>query len=310
MRHSRIAALGLALAVPGLAQVPDVPVFGLGGFERGDPISITADKLEAQDGSQRRRLTFRRNVLVRQGGLSLRADRLEAVYDAGASEPARLSALGRARIEEGTRRASCGEVSYDRDRRELFCRGEPAELWDAEDQLSGREIRFDLADHRVVVEGDTRLVIHREWLPQASDVEAEIAELGGPGPVTVQAQRLEARDEDGNRQIHFSGEVRVTRGGLELRADELVLNFPAGANQPEQFLARGQVQVRQTGREADCAEAEYRPGLQTVVCRGGAELRQGNDRLASEQILLDLGARQVDATGGATLWVDPSRHSS
>jgi len=297
--------LVLALAPPGSAQVPEVPVFGLGAFERGEPISITADALEARDDGSRRVIQFRRNVRVRQGALRLRTERLEAVYGAGAREPDSLSARGATRIEEGSRRALCSEVVYDRPGRTLVCRGEPAELWDGDDHIRGPEFHFDLADHRVEVRGGTHLEIQRAWLPESAEAEDELEALRGPGPVNVVSEHLEAREDGGDRTIRFSGAVAVTRGELSLRADELVLHFPEGAQQPERLVAQGEVVVREAAREARCARAEYRPGLRTVLCDGGARLRDGRDQLDSQTLHLDLGARRVDATGSAVLRMDP-----
>jgi len=305
--------LALIGAGPAAGQIAEVPVFGLGAFERNAPVSITADVLDAQERDGRRVLSFRRNVRVRQGDLRLRTGRLEAVYRDGAQEPERLSARGGARVQEGSRRAECDEVVYQREARTLVCRGGPARLWDGEDHISGEVFHFDLADHRVEVSGGTRLEIHRSWLPElegeseGEEPDLEIEALRGEGPVTVESRELEARDDDGARTIRFAGDVVVHRGELSLRSDELVLAFPAGAQQPERLVAEGSVVVRDAAREAQCARAEYRPGLRTVDCQGGARLREGDDRLESEALHLDLGAQRVDATGRATLWLDLGR---
>lgn len=314
MRGAPVALLAgwllLAAAGPAAGRGPEVPVFGLGGFERSAPVSITADGLEASERDGLRVLRFQRNVRVRQGALELRTGRLEAVYRDGAQEPERLSARGGARVQEGSRRAECDEVLYEREARTLVCRGAPARLWDGEDTIAGEAFHFDLADHRVEVRGGTRLEIHRAWLPELAgeeeELDFELEALSGPGPVTVESLALEAHDDAGARAIRFAGDVVVRRGELSLRADELTLQFPAGTSQPERLVADGSVVVNDGAREARCARAEYRPGLRTVDCQGGAELREGDDWLQSEALHLDLGARRVDATGRATLRLDPN----
>lgn len=310
--------LALAGAAPAASQITGMPAFGLGGFERSEPVSITADVLEAQERDGGRVLSFRRNVRVRQGALRLHTGQLEAVYRGGAQEPERLSARGGAQVQEGSRRAECDEVVYHREARTLVCVGDPARLWDGEDHISGARFHFDLADHRVEVSGGTRLEIHRSWLPEPAgggeagagegeERDLEVEALRGEGPVTVESRELVARDDAGARTLRFAGDVVVRRGELSLRSDELLLHFPPGAQQPERLVADGSVVVRDPGREAQCARAEYRPGPRTVDCQGGARLREGDDRLESESLHLDLAARRVDAIGRATLWLDPSR---
>ena len=49
----------------------------------------------------------------------------------------RLEARGGVSIREGSRRARCDEARYDRSAQQIVCRGNPAELFDADDRLAG-----------------------------------------------------------------------------------------------------------------------------------------------------------------------------
>lgn len=150
----------------GIALVP--------GVARDEPISINSDELEVlpQDGG--RRLVFSHNVEVQQGGITLHADRLEAVYPQGASQPDRLQASGNVRVAQGNRRGRCEEATYERSSRTIVCRGR-AEVMQGCDQVRGEEIEFDLANERVRVLGAASVVIQ----PEHADAAGCVAEGEG-----------------------------------------------------------------------------------------------------------------------------------
>jgi len=303
------AAAGTAAAAVG----PQLPPFGLGAFDRQDPIAISADELEAQDLDGRRTLAFRKRVEVQQGPLTLTAQVLRADYVAGEKQPRTLSASGGVRIREGTRRAHCEEAVYDRVGARIVCRGHPAELWDGEDRLTGREIAFDLRARSVHVEGGTEVEIRREpserqiaEFTDSEDSAAILERLQGRGPVTIRAAQLLASDPEGERRIRFEGDVQLTQGDLSLRAGELEAVYPPEATRPERLVARGDVVVTEGEREARCQMAEYRIDARRVACEGDAVLRDRQDRLEGDRIAFDLEARTVDAVGNARLTVHPA----
>jgi lipopolysaccharide export system protein LptA len=306
-----VLAGGLAAGSAG-AVGPDLPPFGLGAFDRREPISITAEELDARDQDGVRTLAFRHRVQVRQGPLSLSADMLQAVYASGESQPRELEARGGVVIHEGTRRARCEETHYDRTAQQIVCRGNPAELFDADDRLAGREISFDLAHKSVRVEGGTEVGIQRELSQE------DLAELGvdaaalerqrGKGPLEIRSERLEASNPPvGERQILFTGDVALRQGDIELRARELEAIYPAGATQPDRLLARDDVALREGEREAKCQRAEYRLQERHLTCEGEAELREHDDRLEGERIAFDFAAQKVDVIGRTKLSVQALR---
>jgi lipopolysaccharide export system protein LptA len=123
-------------------------------FDRDEPLSIRSDELEAApDASGQRRLVFAGHVRAEQGDLSLVADRLEAHYRAGASEPHRLQARGHVTIEQGTRVARCAEATFYRDQERVVCTGQLAEIEQACDRVRGPRIVFHLGSERLEVEG-------------------------------------------------------------------------------------------------------------------------------------------------------------
>ncbi len=133
----------------------------LGGTRRDDPISINSEELEVLQLEGGRRLVFSRNVEVLQGEVTLNADRLEALYPPGASQPAELLASGHVRVSQGDRRARCDEAVYHRSTHTIVCRGE-AEVLQGCDRMRGAEIEFDLDTDRVRVMGAAFVEIRPE----------------------------------------------------------------------------------------------------------------------------------------------------
>jgi lipopolysaccharide export system protein LptA len=128
---------------------------------REDPISINSDELEVVPEAGGRRLVFSRNVEVLQGDVTLNANRLEAVYPQGASQPDQLRATGDVRVHQGDRRARCDEATYERSAQTIVCRGR-AEVTQGCDRVRGQEIEFDLVRERVRVSGAASVVIQPE----------------------------------------------------------------------------------------------------------------------------------------------------
>jgi lipopolysaccharide transport protein LptA len=308
-----VTALAAALAANGAGAVgPDLPPFGLGAFDRQEPISITAEQLDARDQDGLRTLAFRQRVEVRQGPLALSADVLQAIYAAGEGQPRELEARGHVSIREGTRRATCDEARYDRSAQQLVCRGNPAELFDADDRLAGRAISFDLGRKSVRVEGGTEVEIQRELTPEdLAEFGAESAVLEhvrGKGPLTIHADTLEASDPGTTeRRIRFAGGVTLRQGEIELRARELEAIYPPGATQPDRLIAREDVALREGEREAHCQQAEYQLRERHLTCEGAAVLQERDDRLEGERIAFDFGRQTVDVSGRTRLSVQSLR---
>jgi lipopolysaccharide transport protein LptA len=269
------SAFSALFAASGASAGPDLPPFGLGAFDRAEPISISADQLEAQDHDDGRTLAFRRSVQVNQGPLSLAADELRAVYAAGESQPRELEAHGHVRIREGTRRAQCDDVRYDRPGQSIVCRGKPAELWDGEDRLAGGEIAFDLARKTVQRGARNRgrdpSRAHRGRARQGSASDPEVLErVRGKGPLAIRADTLLASDPVDTERRHLVRRRRRARGRATsscTRASSRRSTRRARLS-PTGLIARDDVTLRQGQREARCARAEYRLADRHLTCEG------------------------------------------
>jgi lipopolysaccharide export system protein LptA len=124
-------------------------------------------------------------------------------------------------------------------------------------------------------------------------------------PVVINADELEASEENGRRLIVFRRNVQVSQGSLKLRASRLSAVYPKDAKQPSRLEASGGVVIREGDREARCERVVYdRPGRK-LDCLGSASLRDGEDRVAGQSIAFDLARRSVRVGGGSELWFQP-----
>jgi lipopolysaccharide export system protein LptA len=135
-------------AAPPSAAAP-APAKPRGGPD--GPISIKADALEVLDGPQKT-FHFNGNVRAVQDDLVLISDKLEAEYPRGGTQPERLVATGRVRIEQEGRTARCQRAVYYRAERRMVCTGD-ARVDQKCDRVSGREITFYLDRDVLKVDG-------------------------------------------------------------------------------------------------------------------------------------------------------------
>lgn len=131
----------------------------LGELSGQGPVEIRSSQLEAiEEESGARRIRFHGSVEVSQEDLILRAQEIEAFYPPGAREPERLVATGEVTVLQEGREARCDRAVYLRAERRVDCRGS-ASLRKGDDSVTGEAIAFDLEAEKLVVSGDTRLVL-------------------------------------------------------------------------------------------------------------------------------------------------------
>jgi lipopolysaccharide transport protein LptA len=128
---------------------------------KDEPLSITSDELEVTSRGKARHLIFTRNVQVVQGDIDLQADRLEAFYPEGASQPERFEAQGNVRVVQDDRRAQCDHATYLRAESIVRCEGQ-AVLIQGCDEVRGEAIQFDVDQERVRVIGAASVLLQPE----------------------------------------------------------------------------------------------------------------------------------------------------
>ena len=124
-------------------------------------------------------------------------------------------------------------------------------------------------------------------------------------PVSIRSDELEATESEGRRTLVFDRNVEVRKGELFLRTAHLEAHYRAGAKQPSRLRAWGGVLLREGGREARCARADYDQAAQRITCDGDAVLKDGDDEIRGDSIVFDLAARRVVVRGGTRVAVTP-----
>jgi lipopolysaccharide export system protein LptA len=120
-------------------------------------------------------------------------------------------------------------------------------------------------------------------------------------PLTIRSDSLDAFQEEGERRLVFTQNVKATQADLTITSDRLEALYPDKATQPGRLVAEGRVVVVRGGHEARCDRATYERSEQRVVCRGNAELREGGDRVTGAQIEFDIESERVVVSGGASV---------
>jgi lipopolysaccharide export system protein LptA len=120
------------------------------GYDRSQPIDITADRLEADDAA--RRMKFVGNVVARQGTLAIYAAEVVIAYREGGQEVETIEADGGVRIVQGERVATARKGIFYRNEGRLLLSGD-ARVKQGEDFVQGEEITVLLGEEKSIVQG-------------------------------------------------------------------------------------------------------------------------------------------------------------
>lgn len=141
----------LSLAPPVLAQ--GLTTSAIRGLDSRAPIDVDADRIDVMD--QQNQAIFTGNVRVRQGTLTLEADRIKVAYSRPAKgDPViqRLDADGNVRLATPSERATARFGIYDVDRRVLTLIGN-VQLTQGTTKVQGNRLTIDLASGRSTLDG-------------------------------------------------------------------------------------------------------------------------------------------------------------
>lgn len=156
MNHALIALLLIAaplVAPPVAAQ--SLATSALKGLDTRAPIDVDADRIEVLDAQNQ--AVFTGNVRVRQGGLTLEANRIKIAYARPAKgDPVirRLDADGNVRLATPSERATARFGIYDVDARLLTLIGDVT-LTRGTTKLKGNRLTIDLATGRSTLDGQS-----------------------------------------------------------------------------------------------------------------------------------------------------------
>lgn len=114
-------------------------------------------------------------------------------------------------------------------------------------------------------------------------------------PVKVEADRLEVREKD--QAATFTGNVQVTQGESQLRAQALTVHYDAsggsgatdsGGRQIRRFEAVGGVQVTAKNQRATSDRGVFDMPSNTVVLTGNVVVAQGSNVIRGDRLIVDL----------------------
>lgn len=143
------------------------------GFSRDAPISISSDMLDVFDKGGAKRFVFTGGVTALQDGLEIRCQSLEAHYPPGRSQPAKIVAMGRVKMKQSGRLATCEKAIFHRDADKIVCIGNVAEVEQGCDIVRGNEITFHTATEELKVKGAADVRINPD-----SECETQVAAPG------------------------------------------------------------------------------------------------------------------------------------
>ena len=140
---------------------------------------------------------------------------------------------------------------------------------------------------------------------EGSKVESLLGLSEGLGEeMTIESESLEIRRlADDRRLLVFEKGVSVQQADLSLYADALSAFYGPDDSEPERLEARGHVRVVLRDQKAWCEEADFDRSRDQIICRIGARLERGCDRVWGESIVLDLTEERARVLGGAKVQI-------
>jgi lipopolysaccharide export system protein LptA len=133
-----------------MAHVASAQMIGAFKGERG-PVHINAQQLEAD--YQAQIITFIGNVVARQKGFTLYADRLLLFIGGEVKEIDKIVARGNVRMVQENREATCNEATYYHREGTVVLRGEPI-VREGNNRVSGKRIIYYIDEKKSVAEGE------------------------------------------------------------------------------------------------------------------------------------------------------------
>lgn len=131
--------------------VPAAAAVAAPGLQADAPVSVTSDRLEADD--KLHQVRFSGNVVARQGDVAIYAGELMLVYPEAGRDIERIDATGSVRIVQGNRIATGEKASFFNAERKIVLTGSPR-VYQGDDFLEGDEIIVFLDEERSVVKSD------------------------------------------------------------------------------------------------------------------------------------------------------------
>lgn len=140
------------------------------------------------------------------------------------------------------------------------------------------------------------LVVWVAWSQPAKAAEEDLTERS-QAPVTVTADRLEADEAAGS--VVFIGNAVAVQEDVTIHADRLTILSAPDTREIERVIAEGRVRILQQGRQAESEKAVFDRTEETITLTGTPRLREGQNIVEGEEIVLLLDERRSIVRGGA-----------
>ncbi len=124
-------------------------------------------------------------------------------------------------------------------------------------------------------------------------------------PVDITAEKLHV-DLD-SHTIQFAGSVRIRQGDLQMTAREVRAVYGDDVNDIVELAARGDVTVQKGDKMAFGQEAVYDRREATILLTGEPYLKQGENSIRGDRILVRLEQEQMEVQGDVKAEFRPRR---
>jgi lipopolysaccharide export system protein LptA len=119
------------------------------GFKTGDaPIDITSDTVEADQ----KRVTFKGNVVAKQGDVTFYADTVIVLYNQTTKKIKEIRGIGNVKIVQLERRVTSHQATFDQDENKVVLEGD-AVIREGENVVRGDRVVYYVNEEKAVVEG-------------------------------------------------------------------------------------------------------------------------------------------------------------
>jgi lipopolysaccharide export system protein LptA len=119
------------------------------GFKAGDaPIDITSDTVEADQ----KKVTFKGNVIAKQGDVTLYTNSLIVLYDQATKKIKEIRGIGNVKIVQLDRRVTSHQVTFDQDENKVVLEGDVV-IREGENIVRGERVVYYINEEKAVVEG-------------------------------------------------------------------------------------------------------------------------------------------------------------
>jgi len=104
--------------------------------------------------------------------------------------------------------------------------------------------------------------------------------------------------EEANKQATFTGNVLITRTGLTVRAQEVVVSYGSGIDDIQSFEAIGNVRIETAGQVASGDRAEFDPKSQILRLTGKVMVQNAAGTMGGAELTVDLATNETTFKAG------------